>query len=293
VNAKLVSSIFVRSSTVKRNVLGLVSVLALAIAAPMGAANAADMAAKMPYSAPPAPSYFNWTGFYIGANFGGGYATTNVTGNSVFDAVAPVSSTFSTSYGGSGVLGGGQIGVNYQFTPHWVMGVEADIDGSNINGLNSTCSANAVLGTVGCAGVSSKLNDFGTVRGRLGYAGDNLLLYGTGGWAWGESSSSSNLTCVVFSAGTSCPGGSDTFTGGSSSASTTTTNGWAAGAGLEYAFARNWAIRAEYLHIQLNGNGQTFASTGTVAGVPFTLSTSTSATTNIDMARFGLNYIFH
>jgi len=241
----------------------------------------------------PVPAYFNWTGFYVGANFGGGYATTNVTGNSVFTAPGGVfPSTFAESYGGSGVLGGGQIGANYQFTGHWVIGVEADIDASNINGLNSACSTNAVLGTLGCAGVSSKLNDFGTVRGRLGYAGDNLLLYGTGGWAWGESSSSSNLTCVVTLVAGTCPGASVPFTGGSASGSTTTTNGWAAGAGLEYAFARNWAIRAEYLHIQLNG-AQTFASSGTAAGVPFTLTTNSSSTANIDMARFGLNFIFH
>jgi outer membrane immunogenic protein len=285
---------------VKRRVLGFVSVLAFAIAAPLGAVNAADMATRgsPPPPMAPVPAYFNWTGFYVGANFGGGYATTNATGSSLFDAtgLAPVSSTFAGSFGGSGVLGGGQIGANYQFpSSHWVIGVEADIDASNINGLSSNCSTNAVLGIVGCSGVSAKLNDFGTVRGRLGYAGDNLLLYGTGGWAWGESSNSSNLTCVVFSAGTSCPGGSDTFTGGGASGSTTATNGWAAGAGLEYAFARNWAIRAEYLHIQFNGNAQTFASTGTVGAgaTPFTLATNSSATVNIDMARFGLNFIFH
>jgi len=274
---------------VKRRVVGFVSVLALAIAAPIGAATAADLAAKVPYSPPPAPSYYNWTGFYVGANFGGGYATATVSGSSVFNVpgVGAFPSTFAGSYGASGYLGGGQIGANYQFTPHWVIGVEADIDGSNINGLSTVCSTNAV----GCSGVTTKLNDFGTVRGRLGYAGDNLLLYATAGWAWAQSSNSSGLSCVSVAA--LCPGTSDTFTGGSASFSTTATNGWAAGAGLEYAFARNWAIRAEYLHIQFNGVGQTFASTGTDTGLPFALATSSSATLNIDMARFGLNFLFH
>jgi outer membrane immunogenic protein len=284
--------IFVRSSAVKRNVLGLVSVLALAIAVPMGAAHAADMGMKAPYSPPMAPAYFNWTGFYVGGNFGGGYATTNASGSSTFDetGAAPVASTFAGSYGAGGVLGGGQIGANYQFTNHWVIGFEADIDGSSLNGSSTNCSTGAA-GTVGCAGVSTKFNDFGTVRGRLGYAGDNLLLYGTGGWAWGQSSTTSNLNCV--SAAGLCPGTSSTFTGGSSSASTTATNGWAAGAGFEWAFTRNWIFRLEYLHLQFNGNGEAFASSGTVGGVPFTSLTNSTANVNMDIGRVGLNYLFH
>ena len=270
----------------KRRVVGFVSVLALAIAAPMGAANAADLAARAaPLPMAPVPAYFNWTGFYVGANFGGGYATTSVTGSNTTTGLG--TSTFSGSGGGSGVLGGGQIGANYQFANHWVIGVEADIDGSNINGSSSNCATNAAGAVVGCATVSPKLNDFGTVRGRLGYAGDNLLLYGTGGWAWSQSSTTSTLTCI----GAGCPGAGPA--GGSASASVTATNGWAAGAGLEYAFARNWAIRAEYLHIQFNGIGETFASSGTFGGVPFTSTTNGNATVKMDMARFGLNYIFH
>ena len=277
----------------KRNVLGLVSVLALAVVAPLGAANAADMAVKAPPPMAPAPAYFNWTGFYIGANFGGGWANTSVSGTTLVDGVA--SSSFAGSYGAGGVLGGGQIGANYEFANHWVIGFEADVDGSGVNGSGTNCSTSAAGVIVGCAGAHTKLNDFGTVRGRFGYAGDNLLLYGTGGWAWSQSSTTSNLTCTVFTPGTFCPGGSDTFTGGGASASTTATNGWAAGAGLEYAFARNWTIRAEYLHLQFNGVGQTFASSGTVGAlaVPFTSVINSSATVNMDIGRVGLNFLFH
>ena len=100
------------------------------------------------------------------------------------------------------------------------------------------------------------------------------------------------LTCVGVG---TCPGPGAIggFTGGGASASTTATNGWAAGAGLEYAFTRNWTLRVEYLHIQFNGIGETFATSGTVAGVPFTATTSSTATVNMDMARVGLNYLFH
>ena len=277
----------------KRNVFGLVSVLALAVIAPMGAANAADMAVKAPYSPPVVPAYFNWTGFYVGFNVGGGYATTDVSTSTRFVTGLGTSlSTASATSGGGGVLGGGQIGANYQFANHWVIGFEADADGSNISGLSSNCSTNAAGVIVGCASVNAKLNDFGTVRGRFGYAGDNLLLYGTGGWAWSQSSTTSNLTCVIGLAGV-CPGASAAFTGGSASASTTSTNGWAAGAGIEYAFARNWVARVEYLHLQFNGVGQTFASTGTVGAAPFTSTTSSNANVNIDIGRVGLSFLFH
>jgi outer membrane immunogenic protein len=277
---------------VKRSVLGLVGVLALAFA-PADAANAADMAVKAPPTPmAPAPAYFNWTGFYVGANVGGGWANSSVSGGTLFaeTAAAPIPSTFAGSYGAGGVLGGGQIGANYQFTNHWVIGFEADVDGSNLSGSGGNCSNNAFGVTVGCTGLTTKFNDFGTVRGRLGYAGDNLLLYGTGGWAWGESSTNSNFTCVGVG---TCPGPGVPFTGGGSSSSTTATNGWAAGAGLEYAFARNWTIRAEYLHIQFNGIGETFPTSGTVGGVPYTATTSGTATVNMDIGRVGLNFLFH
>ncbi len=276
----------------KRSVLGLVSVLALAIAAPMGVANAADLATKAPSPPPMAPvPIFNWTGFYVGANVGGAWSNVNVSNSTVFDATgaAAVTSTSSGSGNASGVIGGGQIGANYQFPSNWVIGIEADVDGSSLNGSSSGCS---VTGT-GCATVNTKLNDFGTVRGRLGYAMNNVLFYGSGGWAWAESSTTSNFTCVSTTG--ACPGTSTTFTGGSSSGSVTATNGWAAGAGIEWAFTRNWTMRVEYLHLQFNGVSESFSSSGTIgaAATPFTSTTSSSSNSGIDIARVGINYIFH
>jgi outer membrane immunogenic protein len=249
---------------------------------------------KAPYPMAPAPAYFNWTGFYIGGNVGGAYASTSGTGTTVLDATGfpAATSYFSASGGAGGVIGGGQIGANYQFTNHWVIGVEADIDGASVSGSSSQCSFNTAGTAVGCATTTNKLNDFGTVRGRLGYAGDNLLFYGTGGWAWAQGSTSSNLTCAIDLAGGVCPGTSVPFTGGSTSGSTTA-NGWAAGAGIEYAFARNWIARVEYLHLQFNNVASTLASTGTIGGVAFTATTGSSATTNIDIGRVGLSFLFH
>jgi len=154
-------------------------------------------------------------------------------------------------------------------------------------------AAGALLGVgVGCTVLNTKFNDFGTVRGRLGYAADHLLLYGTGGWAWSQSTTTSNFTCVGIG---TCPGPGvfGGFTGGGSSASTTATNGWAAGAGLEYAFARNWTIRVEYLNIQFNGTGEALATSGTAGGVGYTATINNSANVNMDIGRVGLNFLFH
>jgi len=278
----------VKRSVMKRNVLGLVSVLALAVIAPVGAANAADLAVKAPPPPPmaPASAYFNWTGFYVGGNVGGAWDNTTVTGSTL---VGATSSTFSGSGNASGVIGGGQIGANYEFPSNWVIGFEADVDGSSLSGSSNSCAVTALGVTTGCATVNTKLNDFGTVRGRLGYAANNVLFYGTGGWAWSQSSTASNLTC----AGPGCPTTSLVFTGGSSSASLTATNGWTAGAGIEWAFTRNWTLRVEYLHLQFNGVSETFSSAGTIGGVAGTSTTGTNSNSGIDIARVGINYIFH
>jgi outer membrane immunogenic protein len=261
----------------------------------MGAANAADLAAKPPPPPPPMapiPAYFNWTGFYVGGNFGGGWANDSISGSSAFTAGGTtVGSTFSGNNNYSGILGGGQIGANYEFPGNWVIGFEADVDASSLSGSTNNCATNAVVGTVGCSSVNTKINDFGTVRGRVGYAANNILFYGTGGWAWGQSSTTSSLSCV--SAAGLCPGTSATFTGGSASASTTATNGWAAGAGVEWAFNRNWTLRVEYLHLQFNGIAETFTSSGTVGGVPFTSTSSSSTNSSDDIVRVGVNYLFH
>jgi len=277
---------------VKRTVLGVVSVLALATSAAMGAANAADMAVKAPRPPmAPVPAHFNWTGFYVGANVGGGWANSDVSGGTVFTIMGlpPILSTFAGSYGAGGVLGGGQIGANYEFPNHWVIGFEADVDASSLSGSGGNCSSNAAGVGVGCTGLSTKFNDFGTVRGRLGYAARNLLLYGTGGWAWGRSTTNSTFTCVGVG---TCPGPGAPFTGGNSAVSTTATNGWVAGGGLEYAFTRNWTVRVEYLHIQFNGIGETLATSGTVGGTPYTATINSTANVNMDIGRVGLNYLF-
>src|ERR1019366_10544314 len=95
-----------------------------------------------------------------------------------------------------------QFGFNYEFPPHWVAGLEADVDAADITGSNTNCSflAGALRS---CSHADSKTDALGTIRGRLGYAFDNVLLYGTGGFAWDHGTG----TSVPFCSGPACPGG--------------------------------------------------------------------------------------
>jgi len=164
--------------------------LAVIVATP---ALAADMATRGPvYKAPAAAPLFNWTGFYIGAH--GGYGWGDASG---FDT--------------TGWFGGGQLGVNYQFAPNWVWGVEADLSGSSIDDS--------------VAGQAFKTDMLGTARLRLGYTVDRVMFYGTGGLAWAHS----KATLAPLSDKSS-------------------NVGWALGAGIEYAFAPNWTAKIEYIH---------------------------------------------
>ena len=143
----------------KRLCLAFVSLIALT-----GAAAAADLSRPPPYyKAPPvfAPAY-NWTGFYIGVNGGGGW------GRSAWDSTG--------SFDVSGGLVGGTVGYNYQ-VGQAVLGLEGDIDWSGVKGTtNNACAP-------GCQTENSWLS---TVRGRLGYAADRFMPYITGGAAFGN-----------------------------------------------------------------------------------------------------------
>jgi len=138
---------------------------AVALAGLAGAADAADLSRPMYTKAPPmAAPYYNWTGFYIGINGGGGW------GSSSWDSTG--------SFDTSGGLVGGTIGYNWQTGP-WVLGLEGDIDWANIKGTTN------VPGCVG-GGCSSENTWLGTTRGRVGYAFDRWMPYVTGGVAFGD-----------------------------------------------------------------------------------------------------------
>jgi len=183
-------------------------------------------AADLPIKAPPrpvAPALYNWTGWYIGINGGGGWGRSDTNGP-----------TFSTggSFRTSGGLVGGTLGYNWQ-SALWVFGLETDIDWTNIRG-------NALCGTGAFATSCEVRNDFlGTFRGRLGYAGwDRALLYITGGLAYGNI----KTNIVGFGSGSS------------------TKAGWTLGGGIEFAIAGPWTAKVEYLYADLGRGGSVLGS---------------------------------
>jgi outer membrane immunogenic protein len=193
--------------------LFLAGAAALATMTMFGAANAADIARRqeLPMKAPAYYAPYNWTGFYVGINGGGGWGRsewTNASGSTGgFDV--------------SGGLVGGTIGYNWQLG-QWVYGLEGDIDWSNIRGSTSSGI---------CAGTSCETkNDWlGTARMRIGYAFDRFLPYITGGLAVGDVK------------GSAAGFGS----------STETNTGWTVGGGIEAVLAGPWTAKIEYLYVDL------------------------------------------
>jgi opacity protein-like surface antigen len=211
----------------------LLSCIAAASAIP---ASAADLPArKDPPPAPPA--VFSWTGFHIGYNrgFGGSVYEANVgLANPLLGGTA--TRTFDQ---GSGWFVGGQIGYDYQFANGVVLGVETDMQWSDIKSSHqaTTAASNPLLATY--ANTRQNLEWFGTTRARLGYSFGRLLPYLTGGVAYGEISASGAQALAA---------------GLVSSGYVRSTNvGWAAGAGLDIALSGRLSARAEYLYLQLPG----------------------------------------
>jgi outer membrane immunogenic protein len=201
----------------------LIAALALTTSLGVGAASAADLAA-MPYAkAPPfAAAIYNWTGFYIGVNGGGGW------GQSKWQyALSPID----TNHGTSGAMAGGQIGYNWQAGP-WLFGLEADGDWANIRG-SRPCPNPAFVCT-------TDTRDLASLRGRMGYAASNLLFYATGGFGYAATHYSA-LTGGNPGAGTTGFYNNDRW-------------GYAAGAGIEWGFTPNWSAKIEYMHYGFAAN---------------------------------------
>ena len=182
----------------------------------------------------------------------------------------------------NGIFGGGQIGFNWQFSPNWLIGVEADGSVSDINTTGTNCSA------TGCARSSGKIEDFGTVRGLLGYVFNNVLLYGMGGWAWSHSNVDRTITCVVAGGGV-CPWRAQpiSFDRSDCIGLLVDHSGWVAGAGIEWMFAPNWTAKVEYQHLEFDNVTRDFNYPGFPAAFRHVVSD-----VRIDTVRVGVNYIF-
>jgi outer membrane immunogenic protein len=267
------------------------------------------MAADMPVKAP--PPVCQWCGFYIGGTAGGAWGENTsvdvVTTNTFINfpvlsplgvSVGPASATATSGNisvdNRRGFTGGFEAGYNWQFE-NFVAGFETDIEG--VSGSGSAAVAKSLtrngfpgLAYNGTVAVSEKVNYLGTVRGRLGFlVAPTWLFYGTGGLAYGGTSSSTAL------AGAEAPnsGTTDVAGGGSTSG---TRAGWTAGLGAEWMFMPHWTVKAEWLHYDL---GRVTYSNGTMTGfltgtttVNFRDASNSTVTFAGDIVRAGLNYKF-
>jgi outer membrane immunogenic protein len=206
----------------RKTALGAVAFAAMSLSV---SAQAADLQYGRRPAEPYAPQslVYNWVGPYVGVNLG--YNWGSITNNPTRPA---------------GVTGGIQGGYNWQNGP-WVFGLEADIQA---NGADDTFAP-------------WKFSNpwFGTARGRIGYSINNLLVYGTGGLAFGEVSGQNLLLSEDH-----------------------TSFGWTVGAGAEFALTRNWSAKAEYLYVDLSNKN--FTITGLPNGYQF------------GVVRLGVNYHF-
>jgi len=241
-------------STIRALLLGSAASLVMT-----GAALAADLRGSI---APPS-YYTNWTGFYAGVN--GGYAWND-------DSVM-FGSVLGLRPKPSGGLFGGQAGYNWQWTPEWVFGVETDFVWADFFG-----SAQALTPFV--ANGVERVSMLGTLRGRVGYALENVLLYGTAGLAYGRTDlATSSINPVLGACG---PAG---FC--ASADSTEWMVGWAAGVGFDWAFLPQWSFRSEYLHYDLGSRTQNLVDPG-IPTAPLTV----SANFRGDIVRGAINFKF-
>ena len=212
------------------------------------------IAAELPFKAMPPTSAaaFSWTGFYIGGNVGAATGKTNWTATEAGAAVPTLNgsinifNSFDAFEGTGSYFIGLQAGYNYMLPSRFLVGFEADVSAPNtIAGTQTISSA-----LIGQASYNDTVLDFGTARGRIGYAFDRWMVYGTGGVAWAY-----DKLARTQLAGTPAGGTADV---GTSEAALLWRWGWAAGAGIEVPIALNWSAKLEYLAAEFGGRPKSF-----------------------------------
>ena len=241
-------------------------------------ATSAAIAADLPRPGPAGPPgfipppMFSWTGCYLGASVGLGQSHTqwqDVTPDGNIDMFTTSNRTAHTN-GGGGVFGG-QLGCDWQVSNNWVLGLQGTVHGADINStqqnqLNFPWS------------LTNNVDWYSTLTGRVGWAMNNFLIYGKGGFAWADS------RMEVQNSGVTIFNGS------------TTRTGWTIGTGVEWGFAPNWSAFAEFNYLSFGNttnslvnnvvmmNGEAFGG----ANAPFAFNTKMQMETFM----VGLNYRF-
>jgi opacity protein-like surface antigen len=243
-----------------------------------GAASAADLPMKAPIM--PAPVY-NWTGWYIGGNIGGGSSTTAFGDPCFYCSAGNVTNGFFT--------GGIQTGYNYQFG-NGLVGFEADV---NWNSINQKFILGGDDGDALDTGLKADVS--GTIRGRGGLVINNALVYVTAGGAWANVKQTGTEFCQeTFGCGRGIAFGSAT---GITANNSHTLWGAVVGAGIEYALGPNWTVGAEFLHTMYEHSTAEILNPGGSIACNSRFFTSANCTISAqlttDVARVRFNYRFY
>jgi opacity protein-like surface antigen len=198
-------------------------------------AGAVDLRSRPP-AMMPEPVY-DWSGFYVGANFGGAFTRE--------DVGTPIG-TFSTDP--SGVLGGFQAGYNFLFSPNWLLGFEGEFDLTSAQGrVNFNTPATAFS-------MASDHNWYGILSGRLGYVTGPWLFYAKGGGAWMNADYKLEVNSGLGGSATVSPDRA----------------GWTIGGGIEYFYLPGWSAKLEYSFLDFGSSSYSFAFAGLGAPLTFT-----------------------
>lgn len=232
-------------------------------------AKAADLSEPKPY---------DWSGVFLGVN--GGYA---------FDSDDKIGITFSTKGSGlsvsdadlgdinlSGIVGGAQIGYNYQID-NIVLGVVGDLQFGGMDDSFSTDVPDDNPLIEGKYTGSGSVDYFGTLRGRMGYAFDRIQFYGTGGLAWAHTDFDAKGTLATDGSTFHFSDSGNDF-------------GWTVGAGAEYAVHDSVVLGVEYLYVNLGS--ESLSGPVINANIDPGLDARTSADTSFSLVRATLNWKF-
>jgi outer membrane immunogenic protein len=233
--------------------------IALSLLALGGAAHAADLPPAP--QLPPLEAQPLWTGFYAGLNVGGAFGSSR----NAFTIAGFGLPTFNTPL--AGVVGGGEAGYNWQTGP-WVIGLEANFEGSGLRGSRNAPCVPPLCGGVLAASYEQRLSWFGTLRPRVGYALGNWLFYATGGGVLGQVDT--NATAAI---------GSFVATDNRSQ----TRDGWTLGGGVEVELLAGWSAKIEYLYVDLGSRTTTYLSAPPI---------SNASRVNANVITAGVNYHF-
>jgi outer membrane immunogenic protein len=248
----------------KKVLLATAGLVALSIAPALAADLPARTYSKAPVAVAP---IYNWGGFYIGVNGGGGSSHKCWDVNNI-DGVGAVAPFREGCHDATGGLVGGQVG--YRWQAHtFVFGLEAQGDWANLKGSNT--SALALLAGIPAFTNQTKIDAIGLFTGQVGYAWNNVLAYVKGGAAVTHDKYNGIVGAVAFDEAT------ETRWGG------------VVGAGLEFGFAPGWSVAVEYDHLFMGNRNVTLNGTAAFGGG---FSRIDNIRQDVDMGTVRVNYTF-